>query len=806
MADNERPRRTNRERLEIIRKELSAGARSLAAAYAAGFRRDAAGLRRWLSDVSLPETAVLLLGSLFFAVLVAGLLIYSTISSDFEPPDQRDVNRPAGGAIILDRNGQVLFRYIDESNGLRQPVPLPQVSDHVIAATIATEDANFYDNPGVNFEGLARAVWENLSPVSGSFLEGSGGSSITQQLVKQLYFSEDKQSARSFDRKAREIVFALKLSDDYGKEQVLEWYLNEISYGGMYFGIEAASQGYFGKPAAELTLAEAALLAGIPQSPAAYDPRANPDAAVARRNMVLDLLAQHESLQVREATDYPVNLEAIEAAKAAPLELAPDKDYVLHAPHFVFTYLQPELEAMFGHEALLKDGLVVTTTIDLNLQLEAEQILEQNIANFEASSNTHNGSADVIDPTTGELLVMVGSRDHANDEIGGQNNNLLALNSPGSSFKPFVYLGLFLQGNSGPGVPIDDSPVSYRQPDGTVFSPTNPDRRNHGWVTIRTALGNSYNVTAFRAAQALGVNEVVRVARHAGLTGLDGSYGPAIAIGGVDIRGLDLAYAYTVLANGGVMRGQTPKIPHAQGERSIDPVSILSVARNSGEVLYQAERLEHRQFPEQQVFLVNSILSDPNAQCQTFGCGGISVPDYQVAVKTGTSEPFDPKGPNAGKIGETWAFGYTPDVVVGIWAGNSDNAPITNITSSSIAFRAMRDLVLKYYGGQRATPFTPPQGVVKARACFVSPARMCVDDYFIEDSLRGLAATSPSNNAPQASQPNREQERRDEQLQQQLQQQLQEQLREQQQQQREQQNRENDRNDNRGRGGNNDDD
>jgi membrane peptidoglycan carboxypeptidase len=332
-----------------------------------------------------------------------------------------------------------------------------------------------------------------------------------------------------------------------------------------------------------------------------------------------------------------------------------------------------------------------------------------------------------------------------------------------------------------------------------VFSPTNPDKRNHGWVTIRNALGNSYNVTAFRAAQALGVNEVVRVARYAGLTGLDGSYGPAIAIGGVDIRGLDLAYAYTVLANGGIMRGQTPKIPHAQGERGIDPVSILSVARNSGEVLYQAERLEHRQFPEQQVFLVNSILSDPNAQCQTFGCGGISVPGYQVAVKTGTSEPFDPKGPNAGKIGETWAFGYTPDVVVGIWAGNSDNAPITNITSSSIAFRAMRDLVLKYYGGQRATPFTPPQGVVKARACFVSPARMCVDDYFIEDSLRALAATSPSNppQQPPASQLNREEQRRQEQLQQQLQ----EQLRDQQ-----QQNRDNDRNENRGRGNNDDDD
>jgi penicillin-binding protein 1C len=353
---------------------------------------------------------------------------------------------------------------------------------------------------------------------------------------------------------------------------------------------------------------------------------------------------------------------------------------------------------------------------------------------------------------------MVGSRDHANEEIQGQNNNLLAFNSPGSSFKPFVYLGLFLKGNSGPGVPIDDSPIQVRQPDGTTFSPTNPDRRNHGWVTIRNALGNSYNVTAFRAAQSLGVQEVVNVGRHAGLTGLDGSYGPSIAIGGVDVRPLDLAYAYSVLANGGIMRGQAPKIAHAQSERHIDPVSILTVTKNNGELVYRSEtnRREERMFPAEHVFLVNSILSDPNAQCQTFGCGGISIPGYQVAVKTGTSEPYDPKGPDAGKIGETWAFGYTPDVVVGIWAGNADNAPITNITSRSIAFRAMRDLVLTYYGGQKATPFTPPPGVVRQQVCFTSPTRMCVNDYFLADSLRALAIAPAAPSSESSRPPQRE--------------------------------------------------
>jgi membrane peptidoglycan carboxypeptidase len=272
-------------------------------------------------------------------------------------------------------------------------------------------------------------------------------------------------------------------------------------------------------------------------------------------------------------------------------------------------------------------------------------------------------------------------------------------------------------------------------------------------VTIREALGNSLNIPAFKAAQAVGVQDLVAFAKQAGLTDLDGSYGPAMAIGGVDLKPLDLAYAYTLLANGGVLRGQTPPVEHEPGERTVDPIALLSVQKNDGTVLHdgRGDRTEKRVAPEEHTFLVNSILTDPQAQCITFGCGGLSIPGYSVAVKTGTSEPFAEDSQNSRQIGETWAFGYTPDVVVGIWAGNADNAPITNITSTSIAYRAMRDLLLAYYAGRPATPFQVPPGVVHGMGCTVTPSIMCAVDYFLRDAAE--LARRPSAPAPDPAPP-----------------------------------------------------
>jgi membrane peptidoglycan carboxypeptidase len=330
--------------------------------------------------------------------------------------------------------------------------------------------------------------------------------------------------------------------------------------------------------------------------------------------------------------------------------------------------------------------------------------------------------------------------------------------SPGSSFKPFVYLASFVKSNFAPGTPIEDSPVSYREADGSVFSPQNPAHDYHGRITLRNALGNSLNVPAFKLAQAVGVGDVVAFGKKAGITTLNGSYGPSIAIGGVDMTPLDLSFAYSVLANGGTMRGQQPVTAHKAGERTVDPVAVLKVTGRDGQTLFESQsvRREVQVASPQQTFLVNSILSDPSAQCWTFGCGGLSVPGVQAAVKTGTSEPFDPKGPDAGKIGGTWAFGYTPDVVVGVWAGNTDRAPITNILSTSIAFRTMRDTLVAYFNGRGATRFTVPSGVQKGRVCYtVSGERGCamtVEDYYITNSGTG---SEPRGQAPAIATPSR---------------------------------------------------
>lgn len=643
------------------------------------------------------------------ALLTAGIVVYKSYAKELVPAELLTINEPSAGARILDRNGKLLYEYVDNKAGVRTPVTLTDVNPAFLAATIATEDSTFYTNPGVNPKGLVRAAWENFNPFEDQgILQGTGGSSITQQLVKNVYIPESERDERSISRKVRELVYAAELTKQYEKSQILEWYVNQISYGGIYSGVEAASQGYFGKSARDLTLAEAALLAGIPQSPAAYDPVNNLEAAMQRRNEVLDLMAKHEQIQIGSGMYFEPNAEDIAAAKLAPIEVRTPYTPI-EAPHFVLSYIAPQLEALFGRDALLHDGLVVTTTLDLDLQQRAQGILNGAIAQFEVISNTHNGAALVLDPKSGEVLAMIGSRDYFRDDIDGNVNNLLALNSPGSTLKPFVYLTGFMLKGWRPETIVQDTPITYRESDGSTFSPVNPNKDFKGRITIRNALGNSLNVPAFKAALEIGVPNVVSMGKSVGLTSLDGYYGPAIAIGGVDVKPLDLTYAYSVLANGGVMRGTNAFAPEEADERSINPAAILTVQNAAGETLFDLNqhRAEVRVAPADQVWRVTDILSDPQATCLTFGCGGLSVPGVRTAVKTGTSEPFDPKGPNAGKIGETWAFGYTPDLVVGVWAGNSDNAPIVNIYSTSISYRAMRDILLSAYEGRERTPFVP---------------------------------------------------------------------------------------------------
>jgi membrane peptidoglycan carboxypeptidase len=703
----------------------------------------------------------------FTGFAIAGIIVYNSYADDLVAPDELAINEASSGATILDRNGQLLYEYVDDRAGLRRPVPIEEVAPAFLAATISTEDSSFFTNPGVNLKGLVRAAWEN-SPLGGGVFEGSGGSSITQQLVKNVYIPAEDRSERwsedGINRKLKETIYAIELTNRYDKEQVLEWYVNQISYGGVYNGVEAAAQGYFGKPAKELTLAEAAMLAGIPQSPVEYDPVNNPEAAKARRNEILDLMVRQSPIQIGEDTFYTPTAAEVAAAKAEEINIS-EKRFPIRAPHFVLQYVQPLLEELVGRDALFGGGLIVTTSLDIEMQDEFDEIMEFRITDidpvtgqtFENLSNSHNGSMMEIDPKTGEILVMLGSRDYWDEEIEGKNNNATACNSPGSSFKPFAYLTTFLELGWGPGTIILDTPVEYPDPaGGPPFRPKDPIASTNAPMTVRNALGNSMNIPANKAAAAVGADRIVELARRMGFSQTfapfwetengcgTGGYGPAIATGGVGVTLEEMMIGYSVLANSGLMRGVEPIVPHGPGERQVDPIAILKIENEDGEVLYDANehRKEERVIDAGFTYLIWDILVDPQAECLVFGCGNTTIYDYPAGVKTGTSEPFNEGDRCAGLIGETWGFAYSPDAVVGIWAGNADNDCVEHIYSTSISFRAARDGFLAAYEGlDSVTPMERPANVVQAEVCVPSgllPSDLCgrtTSDLFVKEKL-----------------------------------------------------------------------
>ncbi len=641
-----------------------------------------------------------------------GLQSYNAYARGVVPPEQLLAQLPRGGARIYDRNGILLYEFVDEFGGLRRPIALSAISPWMPKATISTEDATFYENNGLNTRGLARAAVVNLTPFGSALFEESGGSSITQQLAKNVYIPTGERAVRSVDRKLKETVIALELTKRYSKEQLLEWYLNSIPYGGVYVGIEAAAQGYFGKQAKDLTLSESALLAGIPQSPARYEPITNPDSAKARQREVLILMVRHGAITEAEAA----------AAEAEPIRLSASRFDIL-APHFVLGPVAREITTRFGERALYQGGLEVTTTLDTKLQLIGEQSIEKWVKEHEATSGGHDGAMIAMDPKTGQVLTYVGSRDYFREDIQGRNNNVEALNSPGSTLKPFTFITAFSQGWS-TGTAIVDSPAKIIDPStNEPFSPRNPGgAAYYGPVTVAAALGNSLNIPAFKAMIEVGVQPVVNTLKQAGLTTLNDprGYGPALTLGGADIRLDDLTFAYSSLAGGGLLRGQQPLTPHAPGDRSVDPVVLLRVKDSGGQTVYEFKQpVERRAMLASLAYMATSVMSDPQNTCIIFTCGQLDLPDRRPAArKTGTSEPYE----NSTNIGDTWTFGYTPDLVAGIWVGNADNSPMKNIFSTTIAWPIWRDYMAASLKQLEipAKPFPRPATVEERELCWPS--------------------------------------------------------------------------------------
>ena len=704
--------------------------------------RARAELRAGAKKSGTRSKVLIVLGGLFLFVMLAGGTVaggvaiygfnrYNEIADAVVPPEQLIAQLPSGGARVYDRNGELLYEFVDEFTGLRRPVPIEQISQSLILATVSVEDPSFYDNNGLNTRGLARAAIENLTPYGGEFLEGSGGSSITQQLAKNVYIPLDQRAERSIDRKIRETVIALELTDTYEKDQILSWYLNSISYGGIYTGIEAASQGYFDKTAAELTLAEAALLAGIPQRPALYYPFDHIDPLTGqlaigsppriRQSQVLDLMVQRGAITAAEA----------ETARSTLIEFKPNR-FDIKAPHWVLGRIAEEIRARFGEKALVADGLEVITTLDMNLQREAERILEEEILQVTQASNAQNGAFVAMDVATGQILAYVGSRDYFREDIEGRNDNAVAPNSPGSTLKPFTFMTAFMQG-WGTGTGIIDAPYTIIDAGtGRAFSPRDPISTFQGPMTAASALGNSLNITAVKAIQFAGVDNTISVLKQMGHTALDnpGGYGPALTVGGGEITLLDQVISFGVLAAEGVMRGQEIVVTEVDpGERTLEPIAILEVTNAAGDVLYEYEApVERRVVAAEFPSLVTSILSNGENQCITYGvCHALAMPDGRPsAAKTGTSEPFE----NSREIGETWTLGYTPHLVSGAWIGNADNSPLVNISSAGASTRLWKNFMVfaSDYLELPPTRFTLAPGVVEREVCWPSgrlPSETC---------------------------------------------------------------------------------
>ena len=644
---------------------------------------------------------------LFLGVPVAVAAgVYVQLVRDVGDPQTALAYENLGGAKIYDRNGVLLYQFADKDGGLQEPIPLSEVSQHVINATVATEDHSFWENPGVNIRGMARAAYENFLPGDAGFLGGSGGSSITQQLVKNTLIAPEERSQRSIFRKIKETVLAVELTQELSKEQILEAYLNRVFYGHNAYGIQAAAQQYFGKDAADLTLAEASFLVGLPQSPARYDPYASFDAAKARQRQVLTLMVEQGYITAAEA----------DAAWNQPLALRPPV-VEIKAPHFVM-YVRDILLARFGEDLVYRGGLTVTTTLDYNLQQQAEQELNEQLSYFETQLNCgcHNGAVVTIDNRTGEILVMVGSRDYFRDDINGRVNNATAVNHPGSAFKPVVYLTAFLELGWTPATNVMDIPTRFViRSTGETFDPADPVRSVGGPMPVRLALGSSMNIPANRTAAAVGAERVVQMAHRLGITTLNRQgYGPAIATGGADITLLDMTYVYSVLANNGRMVGTPALQDYGPGYRSLDPAAIRKVTNARGEVLFDYTPEAEQVVSAPHAYLVTDILKDDGARVLVFGRGSYLNIDRPAAVKTGTQQ-----GDTPGQIKETWTLGYTPDLTTGVWIGNTDDSPVRNISAANTAAWVWHNFMIDAHRTLRLPPkeFQPPEGAVFGPVC-----------------------------------------------------------------------------------------
>ena len=650
-----------------------------------------------------PSPVLMVAGSMLLVVLLSSILlvglgsgaafaVYAYYSKQL--PSAEEISHSATSSSqttrVYDRTGQhLLYEIVPPDEGSRTTVPLHQIPTYLRYATIALEDRTFYENPaGINVEGLIRAAWNNLRG-----LPIQGGSSITQLLIRNVVMTPEERYQRSYARKIKEVILAYELTRRFpgieGKDQILEWYLNTVSYG-FPNGVEAAAEYYFGKHVWELDLAECAMLAHLPNAPA-LNPIDNPQAAETRQELVLDQMYLQGYITAEEAW----------AAKQEQLTLI-SKEFDITAPHFVM-YVRRLLQDRYGSDLVYRGGLRVITTLDLELQTEAERVAREQIASVAEKHDVHNAAVVVVDAQTGEILTMVGSLDYFDSKIAGQVNVATSERQPGSSFKPFTYVTAFAQGYT-PATMIMDVRTSFPDDPNPPYVPENSDRKFHGPVLLRAALGNSLNVPAVAMLYRAGVQNVLDTAHRMGINTLNREfYGLSLTLGGGEVTLLDLTYAYGVFANNGMMSGEpVPQEDLRPGFRELNPVSVLRIEDANGNVIYEYTEPQRREVLSPQLaYLITDILSDRSARTLTFAWDSPITLSPNVAVKTGTTTDYR----------DAWTIGYTPRVVVGVWIGNSDNTAMVNMPGSRGAGPIWRGVMEWLLNRQGEVEFRRPDGM-----------------------------------------------------------------------------------------------
>lgn len=622
------------------------------------------------------------------AAIVIVIVMVVVFATQVPSPDSLENRDVAQATKIYDRNGTLLYDIFQNQN--RTTVALNDIPNNVKNATIAIEDHNFYHESGFSITGILRSVFELALHRQ---IEG-GGSTITQQLVKNALLD----NSQSIVRKVKELILAIQVERVYSKDQILEMYLNEIPYGGTAYGIEAAANLYFGEHAKDLDLAQASLLAGLPQLPSVYSPYGtHPELAKVRQKEVLDAMVSNGYI-TKQQEDSAYN------EKLTYRTVQNEEGF--KAPHFVL-YVKQKLIEQFGERMVEQGGLRVTTTLDENLQEDAQKIVSDNIDKLKAYQ-VGNGAALIEDPKTGQILSMVGSKDYfgksepagctsgVNCVFDPNENVVLDNRQPGSATKPITYsLGLE-KGYTAATVLEDvktDFPGGANNP---TYSPVNYDGKFRGPVQVRYALANSINVPAVKMLAMVGVKNDMDLAYRMGLSNWQptdenvNNVGLSLTLGGRETTLLDLTTAYTTFADQGIKH---------------DPVSILKVTDANGKTLYEYHPDDGVKILDPGIaFIISDILSDNGARALEFGTNsGLNVPGYTVAVKTGTT---DEKRDN-------WAVGYTPSFLIGVWVGNNDREPMNPVISSGItgATPIWHDLMVRALKGKSNEPFNKPDNV-----------------------------------------------------------------------------------------------